>query len=84
MIIQMMDWNDMMSSSGWTWFTPMIMMGGMLIFLFLSIIFTYIIHQDAIKRGIPNAEIWVLIGLIFNIVGVIVYFICRGNYPERK
>ncbi|MBD3338375.1 MAG: hypothetical protein GF353_04670 [Candidatus Lokiarchaeota archaeon] len=50
------------------------------IYIGSSIIFAYFVHKDAIKRNITNSEFWLVIALIFNIVGVILYLLVRPNY----
>ncbi|TFG06995.1 MAG: hypothetical protein EU539_06115 [Promethearchaeota archaeon] len=49
-----------------------------------SIIMAYFVHKDAVRRKIPNPEIWLLIVLIFNVLGLLIYFLARGNYEEQN
>ncbi len=59
------------------WF---LMILGMAIYFLVSIIIAYYVHRDAIRRGIKNSEIWLLIGLILNVLGILLYLLVRRNY----
>lgn len=74
----MMDW----------WFTIfgpfswLAMILGVSIYIFFSIVIANYVHKDAIRRGIANSEVWLILTLIFNILGLLLYIIVRGNYKE--
>lgn len=76
----MMGWlyGDYWMSFGWIF-----MVAWWVAFIIISITIAYLVHKDAVKRRIPNAEVWVLIVLIFNVVGLLVYLLTRGNYTEQ-
>ncbi len=63
-------------------FTWLFMILGMIIYLLVSITIAYYVHRDAIRRGIKNCEVWLLIGLIFNVLGVLLYILVRRNYDK--
>jgi len=74
----MMDWMfDFFGPFSWIF-----MISGVIIFIALSVLIAYYIHKDAIRRGIKNSEFWLVIGLIFNLLGLLLYLIVRGNYRE--
>ena len=75
----MMDWWYNLLGPAW-WIYMVI---GMVAFFAIGVILAYYTHKDAIRRGIQNSEIWLLIVLIFNILGVLVYLLVRGNYQEN-
>ncbi|MHA1719956.1 MAG: hypothetical protein ACTSWX_06410 [Promethearchaeota archaeon] len=68
-------WFDTFGSFGW-----ILMISSLIIYFGIGILFAYYIHKDAIRKGSNNPEIWLLIVIILNIVGVILYFIVRNNY----
>jgi Na+-driven multidrug efflux pump len=72
----MMDW--WFNLFGPFWWIFMIL--GWAIFIGSSIIIAYYVHKDALKRGIDNPEIWLIICLIFNIIGLLIYLLVRSNY----
>ncbi|TFF89040.1 MAG: hypothetical protein EU550_00045 [Promethearchaeota archaeon] len=72
----MMDW--FFNVFGIFWWIPMII--GISSYILISIIIGLFMHKDAIKRRIPNPEIWLLIGLIFNLLGLVIYLLARSNY----
>jgi uncharacterized membrane protein YidH (DUF202 family) len=74
----MMDW--FVNLFGPFWLIVMIL--GMAIYFLVSIIIAYYVHRDAIRRGIKNSEIWLLIGLILNVFGLLIYLLVRRNYDE--
>lgn len=73
----MMDWTTM------GWWGPLFWWLVIALFIGIVLILSYYVHRDAIRRNIPNAETWVLIILIFNILGFVTYLILRGNYNKR-
>jgi len=74
----MMDW----FYNTWGPFGWLFMILGWGIYFGVAIVIAYHVHKDAINRRIPNAEIWALIILIFNVLGLLVYLLLRGNYPK--
>lgn len=48
----------------------------------VSVLIAIWMYNDARRRGDPNAVVWALLGLIFNIVGWLIYLIVRGNGPS--
>ena len=52
----------------------------MILYFGTSIVIAYYIHKDAVRLGIQNSEVWLILGLIFNIIGLILYLLVRGNY----
>ena len=71
-------WFDLFGPFAW-----LLMIIGMVIYFLVSVIIAYYVHRDAIRRGIKNNEIWLLIGLIFNVLGLLLYLLVRGNYRDR-
>ena len=63
-------------------FSWIFMILGTVTFLGLSIIIAYYLHKDALKRGIKNSELWLLIGLILNLLGLVIYLLVRNNYNQ--
>ncbi len=76
----MMDWWYQTFGPAWWLF----MMGWMICIVGLSLIMAYFVHRDAIRRKIPNAEIWLIIVLIFNVIGLLLYLLVRGNYNQSE
>ena len=76
----MMDW--WISFFGPYWWIFMAIGG--IIFIITSIIIAYYIHRDAIRLGIHNSEFWLVIGLLFNIIGLIIYLLVRNNYKIQR
>jgi Na+-driven multidrug efflux pump len=54
------------------------------IYIAISVLIAFYVHKDAVRRGIVNSEVWLIIGLIFNILGLLIYLIFRGNYMEKS
>ncbi|MFX0077376.1 MAG: hypothetical protein ACFE96_18185 [Candidatus Hermodarchaeota archaeon] len=72
----MMDWwFDIFGPFAWVF-----MISGWIIYGIMSIAIAYFVHKDALRRGIKNSEFWLVIGLIFNLLGLILYLIVRNNY----
>ncbi len=90
MIFDEMCHNDgyhMMNSVGlFGQFYWIFMMLGWVAFFGIGIIMAYYVHKDARRRGIVNSEIWLIIILIFNVIGLILYLVVRGTYnrPEQR
>ena len=38
-------------------------------------------YKDAQKRGDPNAILWLVVGLVFSVIGLIVYLVVRNQKP---
>ncbi|MFO8017854.1 MAG: hypothetical protein R6U96_04410 [Promethearchaeia archaeon] len=76
----MMDW--WFDVFGPYWWIFMVL--GWAIIIATSIIIAYYVHKDALKRGIDNAEMWLIITLIFNVVGLLVYLLVRKNYKINQ
>ena len=76
----MMDWMfDTFGSYAWVF-----MISCWILFFVIGILFAYYIHKDAIRKGSQNPEIWLLIVIILNFVGVILYFVVRNNYSQTQ
>jgi hydrogenase-4 membrane subunit HyfE len=67
---------------GWHWFGSIFMWIGIGIYISISILLTYFVHKDAVNRGVQNPEIWIIIMLIFNLIGLLVYVLVRENYKN--
>ena len=74
--MHMMDWWFGIFGSYWWIFMAL---GWLLVFV-TGLAIAYYIHKDAIKIGVQNSEVWLIIGLIFNVFGLLLYFLVRGNY----
>lgn len=53
-----------------------------LIPLAIAIAIAVWMYKDAQKRNDPNAILWLIVGLVFPIVGLIVYLIVRAQKPN--
>ncbi len=53
-------------------------------YLIVSLLIAKYMHKDAIKRGIKNSEIWLLMGFFLNVIGLILYVFVRKNYDENR
>jgi Trk-type K+ transport system membrane component len=53
---------------------------GGLVYVVLSLLIAKYMHKDAIKRGIRNSEFWLIIGLLLNLFGLLLYCLVRNNY----
>jgi len=78
---EMWDW---WNSLGLGWLAILLGIIGWILITGSALYISHFMHKDAIKRNIPYPEIWLLGGLIFNVFGLIVYLINRGNYKFRK
>lgn len=60
-------------------------MGVLILISLLPVIFTIVIsiwmYNDARRRGDPNAVVWAILGLMFNVVGWLIYLVVRGSAP---
>lgn len=56
-----------------------------LIYIVLSLIIGVWMYRDAQRRANPQAVLWLIVGIIFNIVGLMIYFAVRksGSQPPR-
>ncbi|MBY8989698.1 MAG: PLDc N-terminal domain-containing protein [Candidatus Lokiarchaeota archaeon] len=59
------------------------MLVGGIVYFVISLLIARYMHKDAIKRGIKNSEIWLLIGFFLNLIGLVLYLFVRKNYDER-
>ncbi|MFX0175208.1 MAG: hypothetical protein ACFE85_03145 [Candidatus Hodarchaeota archaeon] len=76
----MMDW--LISIFGpYSWLIMVLGMGG---YIITSVIIAYYVHKDAVRRGIVNSEIWLIMSLIFNVLGLLLYLLVRGNYQQSQ
>ena len=74
----MMDWwLNVFGPYGWIF-----MIVGTVTYIGLSVLIAYYVHKDALRRGIKNSEIWLLIGLILNLLGLVIYLLFRNNYNQ--
>ncbi|MEJ2251169.1 MAG: hypothetical protein P8Y97_16145 [Candidatus Lokiarchaeota archaeon] len=76
----MMNW--IIAIFGPFWWIAMII--GMLSYAILSILICVFIYKNAVKRKIPNPEVWLLIGLIFNLIGLIIYLLIRSTHESKE
>jgi Trk-type K+ transport system membrane component len=75
----MMDWwFSIFGPFGWIF-----MIAGTVAYIGLSVLIAYYVHKDALRRGIKNSELWLLIGLILNLIGLITYLLVRNNYNQE-
>ncbi|MFX0071964.1 MAG: hypothetical protein ACFFAO_12820 [Candidatus Hermodarchaeota archaeon] len=74
----MMDfWFDIFGETWWIF-----MIGWWVVWISVAVVIAYFVHRDAVRRKLPNPEIWLLIVLIFNVLGLLIYILARGNYNE--
>ena len=59
------------------------MLVGGIVYFVVSLLIARYMHKDAIKRGIKNSEIWLLLGFFLNLIGLVLYLVVRKNYEER-
>jgi len=57
---------------------------GAVAYLVVALLIAKYMHKDAIKRGIKNSEIWLLLGFFLSVLGLILYVVVRKNYEERS
>lgn len=72
---------DMMD---WFHFNLMYMWIGIGIYAIISLILAYYVYTDVSKRNIPNSQFWIIIVLIFNVIGLIAYLIFREPPKFQK
>ena len=74
----MMDWwFNVFGPYGWIF-----MIVGTVMCVGLSVLIAYYVHKDALRRGIKNSEFWLLIGLILNLLGLVMYLLVRNSYNQ--
>ena len=77
--IHMMDWwLNVFGPYGWIF-----MIVGTIIYIGLSVLIAYYLHKDALRRGVKNSEFWLLIGLILNVLGIVLYLLVRNSYNQE-
>ena len=75
----MMDgWFNVFGLYGWIF-----MIVGTVTYIGLSVLIAYYLHKDALRRDIKNSEFWLLIGLILNLFGLIIYLLVRNSYDQE-
>jgi hypothetical protein len=75
----MMDWwFNVFGPYGWIF-----MIVGTVTYIGLSVLIAYYVHKDALSRGIKNSEFWLVIGLILNLLGLVIYLLVRNNYNQE-
>ena len=75
----MMDWwFNIFGPYGWIF-----MIVGVVAYIGLSVLIAYYVHKDALRLGIKNSEFWLLIGLILNLLGLIIYLLVRNSYNQE-
>ena len=75
----MMDWMfNAFGPYGWIF-----MIVGTLTYIGLSVIIAYYLHKEALRRGIKNSELWLLIGLILNLLGLVMFLLVRNSYNQE-
>ncbi|MHA2006709.1 MAG: hypothetical protein ACXADW_17355 [Candidatus Hodarchaeales archaeon] len=72
-------WFSLFGPIGW-----LFMMLGIIIYIIISITIAYYVHKDALRRRINNSEVWLIIALIFNVLGLLLFILVRGNYNQRN
>jgi len=77
-LLQCPIYSEVFGPFGWVF-----MLIGGIILLVVGILIANFLHKDAIKRGI-NAEFWLVVGLFFNVFGLILYLIVRNNYSQER
>jgi len=55
-----------------------------LVYFVVSLLIAKYMHKDALKRGIKNSEFWLIIGFIFNLIGLLLYIFVRKNYAGDR
>ncbi|MBY9010564.1 MAG: hypothetical protein KGD74_11920 [Candidatus Lokiarchaeota archaeon] len=75
----MMDgWFNVFGLYGWIF-----MIVGTVTYIGLSVLIAYYLHKDALRREIKNSEFWLLIGLILNLLGLVIYLLVRNSYNQE-
>ncbi|MFW9822423.1 MAG: hypothetical protein ACFFE4_05785 [Candidatus Thorarchaeota archaeon] len=54
-----------------------------LIWIGVNIVIAKYMHRDARRRGIENSDMWLVLGFLFGVFGLLLYIYVRGNYEER-
>lgn len=78
----MFEWG-MMTSTEMGMMISILVMGG-IIALMIVVLVCRFVHNDAVRRDVPNPVLWVFIVLIFNIPGLIIYLLVRGSYENHR
>jgi len=71
-------WFNVFGLYGWIF-----MIVGTVTYIGLSVLIAYYLHKDALRRGIKNSEVWLLIGLILNLLGLVIYLLVRNSYNQE-
>lgn len=66
------------------WAMALMMIIGGLVVIAIMVALLVFLKKEAGRRNINNVEIWVLIFLGLNVVGLIVYLIMRDIYPLKE
>lgn len=66
-----------------TYYWIFALVGGVVYFV-VSLLIAKYMHKDALKRGIKNSEFWLIIGFIFNLIGLLLYIFVRKNYAGDR
>ena len=75
----MMDWwINVFGPYGWIF-----MVVGTVMYIGFSVLIAYYLHKDALRQGIKNSEFWLLIGLILNLFGLVLYLLVRNSYNQE-
>ena len=64
------------------WAMTLIMVIGGLIYIAITVALLVYLKKEALRRRINNVEIWIVILLVLNVVGLIIYLIMRDIYPK--
>ncbi len=72
----MMGWVYGIFGASWWVF----MVAGMATYVAISVYLAYWVHKDALQRGIPSSEFWMVFVLLLNVLGFLLYRLVRKNY----
>lgn len=74
----MMDWwFETFGSFAW-----LIMICGGILYIGIGLLFSYLVHKDALKNQIRNPDLWMIAAFVLNIIGVCLYLLARSNYKQ--
>ncbi|MFW9948594.1 MAG: hypothetical protein ACFFKA_00540 [Candidatus Thorarchaeota archaeon] len=76
-----MGWYFSLEPGTFEWFFILILWAGL---AFSSIVFMIHVYHDSQKKKIKDAEIFILIVLLLNMLGLVFYLVLRGSYPRYK